>query len=311
MSRLEAGIFNEGFDSLPHLASPSFFYINDDSSWMDNRRTENKRFTESWIELDRAYSCGSSTSYDKKCFSSSSTSSSSGCCCRTGCCYSICCSCSRFIRILVYLLIAISVIGFAAIISGILYMEIFHKFDEPYFKLTNETTFLDNRANFNFSSTRFIPSTIPTTTATTEAMSSTSVPFQDVSNKGMVQVLNTTSPPTTTSRGPSSVTISRNPSTETTTFPFTVPSSTIMSLNDTGSESATLEEKGNPTTELKNSSVVTIAETSVSTLTTLQPATSVSPKPTRDWSQRNPPTTLAVSTTTIDPTTTIPPNRPQ
>lgn len=113
LSRYETGIVNQGFDSLTRVPSPSFFYIDNSGGWLDGASQVGatnstngmpRRFTESWIELEQAYSCGSS-----------STANSKKCACCRKCC-----------RWFVYLIIALCVIGFAAIISAILYMEVLH-----------------------------------------------------------------------------------------------------------------------------------------------------------------------------------------
>jgi len=109
LTSFDNGIINQGFDAFSRGQgpSPSFFYIDNTGGWLDSSgRPGPRRFTESWIELEQAYSCGGSSSSSSKC---------------------TCCRCfGRCVKVLVYAIIAICFLGFAAIIAAILWMEIFH-----------------------------------------------------------------------------------------------------------------------------------------------------------------------------------------
>jgi hypothetical protein len=125
LTRFETGIVNQGFDSLTRFPSPSFFYIDNSGGWLDGSQSGYpstngmpRRFTESWIELEQAYSCGSTSS-----------GSDSNCHC-----------CRKFCRWFVYFIIALCVVGFAAIISAILYMEVLHEMYDAKELQSNETS---------------------------------------------------------------------------------------------------------------------------------------------------------------------------
>jgi hypothetical protein len=126
LTSFDTGIINQGFDAFTRgqVPSPSFFYIDNTGGWLDsNGRPGPRRFTESWIELEQAYSCGDSSSSTSRCT-----------CCRC---------CRRCVRFLVYAIIAICLLGFAAVIAAILYMEVFHGLSdhlEPESNFTAYTT---------------------------------------------------------------------------------------------------------------------------------------------------------------------------
>ena len=114
LTRLDGGIVNEGFtNSFSQIPSPSFFYIDNTNNWLDSSPNANRRFTESWIELEQAYSCGSSVSERR------------------------CCHCPRFCRVVICLIITLCLLGIAAVVAGILYMEVFHESKVSYSAYTN------------------------------------------------------------------------------------------------------------------------------------------------------------------------------
>jgi hypothetical protein len=132
LTRLDAaGLVNHGYDHFSQSPSPSFFYIDTSGNWMDGQRSLHRnqyapgarRFTESWIELEQAYSCGSSVSNKRACCSN---------------------CCTKCLRALVCTIILFCAIGILTVIAAILYMEIFY----TYFTSGSSGGFFRNMISF-------------------------------------------------------------------------------------------------------------------------------------------------------------------